>query len=145
MCLGRTCTAQYSQLALKLASLAHAAASASPHCLTSTLKQRLPVCLHIPASAIAIVPQRCCSLVVGWRSTDVHLSSLQMFVNRAAQLLAESEEEWEASQPSWQDTEVGSCWVLMCNRSSVGDGSPCTGASHTSSPCRLQKPPVGLC
>ena len=68
-----------------------------------------PVCLHIPASAIAIVPQSCCSLVVDWLSTDVHLSSLQMFVNRAAQLLAESDEEWEASQPSWQETEVGSC------------------------------------
>ena len=106
--LGRSCTALDGRPALQ-EPLAAAAASVLPQCLTSTIKQHLPVCLHIADSAIPTVPDRCASLVVGWLSTAVHLLSLQMFVNRAAQLLAESDEECEASQPPWQETEVGSC------------------------------------
>ena len=60
---------------LRLAStsnpLAHAGAHILPQCLTSRPKQHLPVCLHIAASAIAIVPDRCSGLVVGRLSTDV--------------------------------------------------------------------------
>ena len=89
--------------------LAHAAASALPQCLTSTHKQRLRDCLLIAASAIAILPDRCSGSVLGQLNADVLLLPLQMFVNRAAHLLAESSEEWEASQPSWQETEVGCC------------------------------------